>query len=149
MIERINQIMEREGLNSSKFAEEIGIQRSAMSHILNGRNNVSLDVLMKILWRFTDVNTDWLLFGKGEMVRNVSPGISVNPQNTPINPSDRSASSEYRKEIGVETHVNMPQNTVIEKLTYQENSCKKITKIMIFYSDNTFDTFISEKSEKE
>ena len=63
MIERINQIMEREGLNSSKFAEEIGIQRSAMSHILNGRNNVSLDVLMKILGRFTDVNTDWLLFG--------------------------------------------------------------------------------------
>ena len=73
----------------------------------------------------------------------------ANPQNTPINPSDRSASSEYRKEIGVETPVNMSQNTVIEKLTYQENSCKKITKIMIFYSDNTFDTFISEKSEKE
>ena len=39
MIGRITQIMDREGLTSSKFAEEIGIQRSAMSHILNGRNN--------------------------------------------------------------------------------------------------------------
>ena len=47
MIERITQIMEREGLTPSKFAEAIGIQRSAMSHILNGRNNVSLDVLIK------------------------------------------------------------------------------------------------------
>ena len=35
MIERITQIMEREGLTPSKFAEAIGIQRSAMSHILN------------------------------------------------------------------------------------------------------------------
>ena len=49
MIGRITQIMEREGLTPSKFAEAIGIQRSAMSHILNGRNNVSLDVLIKIL----------------------------------------------------------------------------------------------------
>ena len=47
MIGRITQIMEREGLTPSKFAEAIGIQRSAMSHILNGRNNVSLDVLIK------------------------------------------------------------------------------------------------------
>ena len=65
MIGRITQIMEREGLTSSKFAEAIGIQRSAMSHILNGRNNVSLDVLIKILDRFTYVDSDWLLFGKG------------------------------------------------------------------------------------
>ena len=54
MIGRITQIMEREGLTSSKFAEAIGIQRSAMSHILNGRNNVSLDVLIKILSKFPD-----------------------------------------------------------------------------------------------
>lgn len=52
MIGRITQIMEREGLTSSKFAEAIGIQRSAMSHILNGRNNVSL-VSYKNLDRFT------------------------------------------------------------------------------------------------
>ena len=64
MIERITKIREREGMTPSKFAEAIGIQRSAMSHILNGRNNVSLDVLIKILERFTYVDSDWLLFGK-------------------------------------------------------------------------------------
>lgn len=149
MIVRINQIMEREGLVPSKFAEEIGIQRSAMSHILNGRNNVSLDVLMKILSRFTYVDADWLLFGKGEMERNMTSEFSVNPQNTPINPSDSSIYPEYRKEMGVDTPVNMPQLPVVEGFMHKENMCKKITKIMIFYSDNTFDTFISEKNEKE
>lgn len=88
MIGRITQIMEREGLTPSKFAEAIGIQRSAMSHILNGRNNVSLDVLIKILDRFTYVDSDWLLFGKGEMVRD---HMSTQPDlfsNTAINPSE-------------------------------------------------------------
>jgi transcriptional regulator with XRE-family HTH domain len=63
---RILQIMESEGLSPSKFAETIGIQRSAMSHIISGRNNPSLDVLMKILETFPYVDSDWLLFGKGE-----------------------------------------------------------------------------------
>lgn len=149
MIARITQIMEREGLASSKFAEEIGIQRSAMSHILNGRNNVSLDVLMKILARFTYVDSDWLLFGKGEMQRALPSDISVNPQNTAIIPSDRPINPEYRKEIGVDTPVNTSQVSAVERFIQTDNTSKKITKIMIFYSDNTFDTFISEKSKKE
>lgn len=149
MIERITQIMEHEGLSPSKFADEIGIQRSAVSHILNGRNNASLDVLMKILSRFTYVDTDWLLFGKGEMERTIVSNLPVNPQNTPVNPSDRSLFPEYRKENGVDTPVNLTQPPVVERIIHQDNKCKKVTKIMIFYSDNTFDSFISEKSEKE
>ena len=70
MKDRILRIMEHEGISPSKFAEEIGIQRSAMSHIISGRNNPSLDVLTKIMQRFTYVDTDWLLFGKGSMVKN-------------------------------------------------------------------------------
>ena len=92
MIERITQIMEREGLTPSKFAEAIGIQRSAMSHILNGRNNVSLDVLIKILGRFTYVDSDWLLFGKGEMIRD---HVLTQPDlfsNTAINPPGETVS---------------------------------------------------------
>ena len=69
MKERILAVMEHEGLTPSKFAEAIGIQRSAMSHIISGRNNPSLDVLIKILERFTYVDSDWLLFGKGTMMR--------------------------------------------------------------------------------
>lgn len=149
MIGRITQIMEREGLAPSKFAEVIGIQRSAMSHILNGRNNVSLDVLMKILERFTYVDSDWLLFGKGEMMRNraaVQPDLF---QNTAINPSEGTVVPEYRKEMRVDTPVNITKPIVIEPVIQKETDAKKITKIMVFYSDNTFDTFISEKIKKE
>ena len=143
MRDRILKIMEREGLTPSKFAESIGIQRSAMSHIISGRNNPSLDVLLKILERFTYVDSDWLLFGKGEMVReHVFTNMLENRPNVQV-------VAENRKEIGVETPVNIQKQPVVEQVICQEKPSKNVSKIMIFYSDNTFDTFVPEKNKKD
>ena len=62
--------MEQEKMTQAQFAAAIGIQRAAMSHIISGRNNPSLDVMQKILSCFPAVNPDWLLLGKGEMFRD-------------------------------------------------------------------------------
>ena len=56
--DRIEKVMLTEGMNSAQFAAEIGIQGSTLSHILNGRNNPSLDVLKKVLNRFRTVSSD-------------------------------------------------------------------------------------------
>ena len=120
-----------------------------MSHILNGRNNVSLDVLIKILGRFTYVDSDWLLFGKGEMIRD---HVLTQPDlfsNTAINPPEGQVALEYRKEMRVDTPVNSVKQPVVEHIIQQETTTRKISKIMVFYTDNTFDTFISEKNKKE
>lgn len=149
MKERILAVMEHEGLTPSKFAEAIGIQRSAMSHIISGRNNPSLDVLVKILERFTYVDSDWLLFGKGEMMR---VHVLTDPDlftNTAVNPSNVQESPEYRKEIRVDTPVNTIKQPVIEQIVLPEKSSRNVSKIMIFYSDNTFETFTPEKNKKE
>lgn len=150
MKERILKIMEHEGLAPSKFAEAIGIQRSAMSHIISGRNNPSLDVLLKILERFTYVDSDWLLFGKGEMIRGQD--ILTEPDlftNTMINQSEVQPISEYRRENRVNTPPNASRTPVIEQIIQQERTSKNVSKIMIFYSDNTFETFTPEKNKKE
>ena len=149
MKDRILTVMEHEGLTPSKFAEAIGIQRSAMSHIISGRNNPSLDVLVKILERFTYVDSDWLLFGKGNMIRQhvlTEPDLFTN---TAINLSDGQETPEYRKEIRVETPVNAPKPPVIEQIVYPEKASRNVSKIMIFYSDNTFETFTPEKNKKD
>ncbi len=67
MEHRIKQLMDQENLTASKFAETIGAQRSSISHILSGRNKPSLELINKILDRYPDLNTDWLLLGKGDM----------------------------------------------------------------------------------
>lgn len=149
MRERIKMVMDREGLTPAKFAEEIGIQRSAMSHIMNGRNNPSLDVLVKILERFTYVDSDWLLFGKGNMIRNLIQNEPDLFTNTPINLPEVQVVPENRKEIRVDTPVNSVKQPVIERIIQEEKPSRNVSKIMIFYSDNTFDTFVPEKNKKE
>ncbi len=73
MIDRINLVMNAYNLSATQFADEIGVQRPNMSHILSGRNNPSLEFVLKILNRFPELSTDWLLFGKGIMYKNQEP----------------------------------------------------------------------------
>lgn len=66
---RIEKVILFQNMTSGQFAAEIGIQNSTLSHILNNRNNPSLDVLKKILSRFPEISTDWLILGQGSMLR--------------------------------------------------------------------------------
>ena len=52
MIERILEILKLKGMSPSQFADEIGVQRSAISHLVSGRNNPSLDFIQRVLKRF-------------------------------------------------------------------------------------------------
>ena len=149
MKERIQQIMQREGLSPSRFAEEIGIQRSAMSHIISGRNNPSLDVVMKILERFKYIQSDWLLTGHGTMVREEGrTSADSTPAAADILPEVQFR-SENGKETGVENPPVLPQNPIVEKVIQPQKPPRTVTKIVVFYSDNTYETFKLEKSPAE
>jgi DNA-binding XRE family transcriptional regulator len=147
MINRILQIMESERLTPSGFAEEIGIKRAAMSHITKGRNNPSLDVCIKILERFTYVNPDWLLKGTGNMKRDAKP-TSLMPDlfSTPVHiPPEKKIIPEYRTEIEGKKMKIPPKKEEIEPVKYTEAPVKKVVKIIIYYSDTTYETFNPEK----
>ena len=88
MIDRINLLLKAKNISARQFAEEIGIQPSGMSHILSGRNNPSLDFVMKVVRRWPEVNINWLMFGKGEMFAgaplNVAPVAPAPVTTTPM-----------------------------------------------------------------
>lgn len=65
MRERIKLIIEREGMSQSQFADFIEVNRPTLSHILAGRNNPSMEVVMKIHQKFPKINVLWLLDGIG------------------------------------------------------------------------------------
>jgi transcriptional regulator with XRE-family HTH domain len=73
MKDRVLLLIKSKNFTAAQFADEIGVQKSGVSHILSGRNNPSLDFIQKILTRFPDISTDWLLFGKGPMMINDIP----------------------------------------------------------------------------
>ena len=69
MKDRISLLIKAKNLTAAQFADEIGVQKSSISHILSGRNNASLDFVQKILLRYPEVNMNWILFGKGSMFK--------------------------------------------------------------------------------
>ena len=80
MENRIRNIIEKYGLSSNTFAQEIDVNRSTISHILSGRNKPSIEVLQKILGRFPDVSASWLLLGQGSMDdTNLASSSSTEP----------------------------------------------------------------------
>lgn len=155
--ERIERIMLKEEMNSAVFANEIGIQGSTLSHILNGRNNPSLDVLKKILNRFRTVSSDWLILGVGSMYRsekqsqsptlfdtldeNNSKSVSFDPKTEKI-PESQYAPIQQKFSVTPEIPAHSLQEAVHPPYIPQiEPSSKSIRKIIVYYTDNTFQEF--------
>jgi transcriptional regulator with XRE-family HTH domain len=73
MLDRIKEIMQQKGLNPSAFADAIQVQRSSISHILNGRNKPSLELVQKIISAFPDIDIEWLL--TGQVSEKIKPSV--------------------------------------------------------------------------
>ncbi len=142
MKDRIKELIENEKITSKEFAGIIEIQQSAVSHLLAGRNKPSMDVIQRILINFKHINPSWLLLGEGNMyktsnkafqgrlfdepssnVENIEPTIAQNNENTNKNNS--------------QIDVNQVNKTVVAE--------KKILKIIVYFSDNTYEEFNHEK----
>ena len=65
-INRLQTIMDYYSVNASYLADYIGVPRSSISHILSQRNKPSLDLILKITEKFSEIDLDWLILGKGE-----------------------------------------------------------------------------------
>ncbi|MDR2147115.1 MAG: helix-turn-helix domain-containing protein [Tannerella sp.] len=137
MKERIGKIMDMRGMNSTQFASATGIKTATLSHIFSGRTFPSTEVVSKILERFPDVSPDWLLFGKGEMLRSGTPPASENRLGLVF---DHQASDGET----VNSQSDVSKKSDNKEIIYVEKPAKTIEKLMIFYSDNSFETFVKE-----
>ena len=137
-------------MTAAQFAEKIGISPSSLSHILSGRNNPSLEVVMKIHKACDYISLDWLLYGEGQMETDVDSdnNIHYTPSlfdENPVNPSKETITLENRKEMALRSTGNTPKEIVKQEIRYIEKPARKITEIRIFFDDNTYETFRPEK----
>ncbi len=153
MKDRIAKIMQKEEMTAGQFAEKIGLSPSSLSHILNGRNNPSLDVIMKIHKACNYVNLPWLIYGEGEMEGqpevpksdNVGiSGVSLFDESTFFAP-EGTEERENRKEMAPKSPVFAPKEIVREEIKYIEKPARKITEIRIFFDNGTYETFRPDK----
>jgi len=163
MKERIKSIMEAENMTPARFADNLEIGRAVISHILNGRNNPSLDVITRILTKIPTINSNWLLTGKGSMYKtddsiiNEAIHIDQKSQNggypdlfsqlqseNSVKADNYPENVEYQKENILNGSLKDVQNIMNERIIYKEAPVKKIKQIIIYYTDNTFETFNRE-----
>lgn len=120
---RLQKILDHYGISATEFAQNLSINRSTISHLLSGRNKPSLDVVMKVLEAYPEVELYWLLNGTGNfpspssLEENPKTATSTTPQKMippVVKDLDRSLGSEPGKTI---------------------------ERVMIFFSDGSFRSY--------
>lgn len=158
--DRIEMIMKSYALTPSQFADRAGVQRASISHILNGRNKPSLEVLLKIFEAFPGLDMQWLMTGKGnapvagagEPAETVAPpAVSVQSELFPsaiVAPAPaverRPARTEQQSAPVTERATRRTARTTAQ-IPATVSPTKKIKEIRIFYTDGTYETMVPEK----
>ena len=143
------------------FASYIDQSPATLSSIFNGRTRPTLNIVEAIKKKIPNINTDWLMFGSGDMYL---------PQNTPsgdlFDGADSAADThpiEQNMMLDFDTHtVQAPQNVVQAPQNYNsvrntqptivreevkivDKPQRKVIEIRVFYDDQTWDTFVPAK----
>jgi transcriptional regulator with XRE-family HTH domain len=141
MKERLLEFLKSENKSSAQLAEEIGVQPSGISHILSGRNNPSLDFVLKMLEKYQFLSTDWLLFGKGAMYKEVKMGSLFDE----VNHSDRIPDTEHKhfsqEALNAEEKQAEKGQLNTEPITKDLKRSSAISRIVMFYTDSSFDEY--------
>jgi transcriptional regulator with XRE-family HTH domain len=136
MQEQIQEILRREDLTSSQFADKIGVQRSSVSHVLSGRNKPGFDFIHKILDAFPGISAEWLITGFGDMYKQrVIPGALFD------GPFSETSPAKEERKPRMETGPEKLQKTEKKPETSEKGV---IERIIVFYTDKTFREYRSE-----
>jgi len=73
MEERIRQITEYYNISIRQFEQKISVSEGLIHKALARKSGLKSDTLAKIMDIFPQINPDWLLLGKGEMLRGSVP----------------------------------------------------------------------------
>ena len=128
MLERIKIILNHYQLSPSGFADNLGVPRSSISHLLSGRNKPSLDFVMKLVRKYPEVNLYWLLHGEGTFP--VDPATTLPSSVTPL--------------FDAQEKVEKPSSSKNAKEPKPDQG-KEVVKVVLFYKDGTFQSYDPEK----
>ncbi len=112
LVERIKTIMKVNQLSASQLADEIGVQRSNVSHVLSERNKPSFEFIHKLLIRFPKVNAHWLITGISQEAETVIAQPESEHRTSPVTESTSESDGK--------------------------NDIREVERIVVFYTDQTF-----------
>ena len=142
MKERILEFLKNENKTSAQFAEEIGVQPSGISHIISGRNNPSLDFVIKMLEKYSFLSADWLIFGKGSMYKE--PRMADLFSSIDINEAVKVNEETIIKDKKLTESIQGRDNETFSS-AFPEKEAVNVIKIVWFYENGSFEEFFPRK----
>ncbi len=125
IVERLNLFLDTAGISKSQFADNCKIPRPTASQILSGRNKkISDEIIAKIHSIYPNLSVLWLMFGEGSMF--------TSEQGDTMSVSGISPESANIFPLPGSDFVSTSKSDVEQK---------KVSKIVVFYSDNSFEEF--------
>lgn len=134
MKDRIQKYMDKKNINAGELATMLEVQRSNISHVLNGRNKPSATFIEKMLVVFPDLNARWLLTGQGSML-----DIETSQENNGADTSAVSSLFEPNKKETVR-HAE-PVKSKVNESGLPDLTDDDIDKIIVLYRGGTFSSF--------
>jgi transcriptional regulator with XRE-family HTH domain len=155
MKDRLNKLIVSEGLTPALLADELDLQRSTLSHVLNGRNNPGYDFIRKLLIRFPKLNAEWLILGKGNMYHHqphgslsdlfspphgMKPAPFPPPAPLPVTPPAPPEAKMPTAEQEDDKH--QPPVRIPDLPASHGEQQKTVEQIIIMYADKTFSVYL-------
>lgn len=166
--DKIKQILIDKNFTPSYFADEIGVQRSSISHILSGRNRPSFDIIQKIIRRFPDLGYEWIMEEEDRDRNNDSlhsnyANRTITQSANPRSPERYSSTSATRADnkpivdnrlqrneiapalpkLSDENSIRGSQDTDLHVNSTASPAGRKIERILIFFTDGSFKEYSS------
>lgn len=170
IVNRLKLFMDKHSIGSTQFADACRIPRPTLSQILSGRNKkISDEVIAKIHSAYPRLSVLWLLFGEGQMETSANIA-TTEPQNAPKTASIVSPVGGFGQENNAgaadgldddgglfgqnplifddEPAQSEPDNVDAAQMidntgvTIPADGSKSIVSIMVFYSDNSYQSFV-------
>jgi len=139
MYTRLQQFLKAENISQSQFADTIGVARASVSHILAGRNKPGFDFIDGMMSHYPALNIEWLITGKGKMYKtseNNKEDISLEPDLfSSFEPQPKPAAAIEAPSSVFSLPKESREKHIVELPSQKD---RKISKIVVFYSDNTF-----------
>lgn len=143
---RIKQLMDYKQISPSELADAIGVQRSNVTHVLQGRNKPGFQFISKLLETFPELNAKWLITGQGEMLIGASPRKQDLFDASPKEEKEVSPKVEEQHERVNESKqpgaISNDQPAPDELKSMLPPTAKEIERIVVFYTDQTFKQYL-------
>lgn len=169
MKDRIRQLMEAQHMTQQTFANFLGMAPATLSSILNERTKPTLNTVEAIKSKFSNISTDWLMFGKGPMFLDgqseaaaSSAPLAANhgEQMLDFGAPDAMGNASMVAEtspsaVGAAWSGTEPRMRAASQpnqyggaradIVCKDKGARKITEIRVFYDDQTWESFVPKK----